>query len=398
MKMGYAIMSERFREKVLLSFGAEPEVIKELLAYNRNLFNLSSANQSLETPLEDEKFVSYWHQYKVESEEYGLFNTLKRKLVQLRFPIRAGISQTDNYLAATRKGILEDEVPETSGLQLKHAEQLELQMHKTQAGTIPIIISRCREDFVTLLQALIYKNEPVKIPDSMGACMIAGYNNWHRIRDYRRKWEVEQEEKYPEPSWNEEFTKLIQRKELYQDSFILLNDGPYSAVPAKKMGMTESEWREKSLLIRREHESTHYLTKRFFSSMQNNMLDEFIADYAGIVAANGCYKADWFLRFIGLEDYPEYRKGARLENYCQKQFLSNAAFSILQSLLVSAATNLQNAEEKYNREGKIVQMVFSLCSLTLEELASEQATKKIEEAIHRYQLTTKDREGIIDYE
>lgn len=45
------------------------------------------------------------------------------------------------------------------------------------------------------------------------------------------------------------------------------------------------------------------------------MLDELIADYAGIVAAWGRYRADWFLRFVGLEDYPRYREGGRLQNY-----------------------------------------------------------------------------------
>ena len=46
--------------------------------------------------------------------------------------------------------------------------------------------------------------------------------------------------------------------------------------------------------------------------MRNNLHDELIADYAGITAAIGHYRAAWFLRFLGLEDYPTYRPGGRL--------------------------------------------------------------------------------------
>jgi hypothetical protein len=52
-----------------------------------------------------------------------------------------------------------------------------------------------------------------------------------------------------------------------------------------------------------------YFTRRVFGSMRNNMLDELIADYIGIIEAMGTYQADWFLRFVGLEDFPMVRGG-----------------------------------------------------------------------------------------
>lgn len=74
--------------------------------------------------------------------------------------------------------------------------------------------------------------------------------------------------------------------------------------------------------------------------MRNNMRDELIADYQGIVAANGGrYRADWFLRFIGLEAFPEYRQGGRLQNYRGQPPLSDGAFKILQVLVKDAAEN-----------------------------------------------------------
>jgi hypothetical protein len=91
---------------------------------------------------------------------------------------------------------------------------------------------------------------------------------------------------------------------LYQDRLIILSAGPYSNVTASNLGLTETEWQQLSLKIRLEHESTHYFTRRFFGSMRNNIADELIADYRGIVAALGYYRSDWFLHFVGLESFP----------------------------------------------------------------------------------------------
>lgn len=67
------------------------------------------------------------------------------------------------------------------------------------------------------------------------------------------------------------------------------------------MNLSQAEWRRLSITIRLEHECTHYFTYRVLGSMRNNLLDELIADYQGIVSAIGKYRADWFLRFMGLE-------------------------------------------------------------------------------------------------
>jgi AraC-like DNA-binding protein len=94
------------------------------------------------------------------------------------------------------------------------------------------------------------------------------------------------------------------------------------------MGLDEQEWLQLSLIIRLEHECIHYLTSRLFNLMRNNLLDELIADYGGIVAACGYYRADWFLRFLGLESFPDYRAGGRLENYHHAITLSDVAKAV----------------------------------------------------------------------
>ena len=172
--------------------------------------------------------------------------------------------------------------------------------------------------------------------------------------------------------------------------------------------MTEEEWRHKSLIIRQEHECTHYFIRRMFSSMRNNIIDELIADYAGIVAAYGQFRADWFLRFLGLENSPVYGKEGRLQNYLdmprkivgetqpsaeeqskipqEKSHLSDGAFRILMSLIKHAAENLErfdthHAEELRGMNHKSL-MLMSLTHLTLEELADDEAGSLLRDTLN----------------
>jgi hypothetical protein len=157
------------------------------------------------------------------------------------------------------------------------------------------------------------------------------------------------------------------------------------------MGLKEPEWQRLSLTIRLEHECTHYFTRRLFDSMRNNMLDELIADYRGIVAATGYYRADWFLRFLGLESFPHYREGGRLQNYRGQPPLSDGAFKILQALAIAAAENLERFDAEYAdklRDSNIQPlMLMGLTYLTLEELASLEAKFRIQQTLDELQTT-----------
>ena len=102
-------------------------------------------------------------------------------------------------------------------------------------------------------------------------------------------------------------------------------------------------------------------------------MDELIADYMGIVAATGGYRADWFLTFMGLENYPDFRASGRLVNYIKNRDLSVEAFEQLKGIVKKAAENLekissridlQSAHEKYK-------MLLRLTKSNLIELASE---------------------------
>ena len=364
------------RSEILRAFGADEQSAAELLHYNTNHFEMP-ADGGRRYPLEDEPFVAAWEAYAAQSASDGVFECLKARLPQLNFPIVEGISQTEEYKAATRRGTPVDQMAGATGLRLRRPEELRLIIHATAAGRIPLLITPERSDFVDLVRALTMRNEPGQVPVSMGACIVAGYNNWDRVASYRAEWTA----KNSGGDWSVEFQRVIPRKELYQDRFILLSREFYSSVRPDAVALGEEEWREKSVIIRREHECTHYFTRRVFGSMRNHWLDEIIADYSGIVAAAGRFRADWLLNFAGLEEYPRYRAGARLENYRGDPPLSDSAFRVLQGIAKAAAESL---ERFWDLHGEALQdaaahpfVITALSLFTLEEMADRDAADQI---------------------
>lgn len=370
----------RFRSKVLAACGARGPLIAELLAYTESPF--AGLSRPPPFPLTDEAHVESWLEYEADAREIGAFAALKRRFPQLSFPIRAGMSEEESYGEATRKGVLTD--PSSLGLTLRRPAELELTVHPTLAGRIPVVVASAREDFVTLVRAFTCRNEPVPVPDSMGACLVKGLNNWDRIAKYRREWET-RAKSTDGAAWAEEFRQLIPRKELYQDRFILLSRGPYSAVSAEEAGLPQEEWLARSLVIRREHELTHYFTYRVFGLVRNHLQDELVADFVGLVESFGHYRRDLALRFLGLEAYPRYRQGGRLEHYLGQPDLSDDAFGVLSCLAFRA---VQNLEELAAREAGAVsdrddlaRLTFALFGLSFEELASEEMGQRTRERL-----------------
>jgi hypothetical protein len=358
------------RARILATFGASGPVIEELLAYNEPAFSQPNPDTSFSFPLAPEPHVAAWQAYATEAAPCGAWEVLRDRLVQFRFPVQQGISQTEAYRSVTRRGVAPEDVPEATGLVLAAPDKLRLWVHTSLAGQVPVLCTSERADFVSLVRALRFRNEPEPVPAAQGACLVTGFNNWDRVRQYRQRWLAQGGRA---EAWDDEFRRIIPQKELYQDRFMILSEGDYSSVPAEAMGLTVEEWRRLSLTIRLEHECTHYLTLRLFSAMRNNLLDELIADYAGIVAVCGRYRSDWFLRFIGLEDFPRYREGGRLENYRGQPPLSEEAFRVLQALVKAAAESLERLDAQRfvgprtaEEQGRVL---LALYQRTLEEIA-----------------------------
>lgn len=378
-------MNLSFQVEQLTTAGASETEVEELLRYNENVFDLAAAGD-VELPLPDEPFVACWRSWAEQAREVGAWEVLCRYLPQVHFPIQEGISRSDAYRAATLRGVPPGELPEATGLPLERPESVELELYASLAGGIPVIVVRHRPDFVALVQALAKRNEPVAVPDAQGAAMVAGLANWERIRQLRRSWEARQVPAEGGTGWVREWSRLKPRRELYQDRFMLLSDGPYSGVPAGEMGLEEEPWREISLRIRREHECAHYFTRRLYSSMRNQLLDELMADYAGITGAVGRFHARWFLRFLGLDDGLSYRPGGRLDLYRGEPPLSAGAFQVLHRLIAKAAANLEAFDGQHWPSGERSPrqrgwMLQALASLRLEELAAPQAGRLLAQAL-----------------
>lgn len=355
------------RARVLRDLGASESDVEELLRYNENLFRVPDPLPPF--PLPDEPFVEAWEGYVREAAARGVFPVLREALVQLRFPVAPGLAETEGYQAATRRGVHPpDDAP---GLALEAPERLRLFLHPTAAGRLPVLVAGARADFVALVRALARKGEPGPVPDSMGALVVGGYVNWGRVARLRVAWEAGDVDLGEMTEWS--LGAIRDRKELYQDRFVVLSDGPYSGVAAADMGMPDDEWRRLSLTLRLEHECAHYFTRRVLGSMRNALHDELIADYCGISAAAGRFRADWFLRFLGLEHPMAYRAGGRLEVYRGTPPLSDDAFAVLQRLVRRAAVHMEAADAGLGPEFRMMEgrarVVLALAGLTLEALA-----------------------------
>ncbi len=372
------------RERVLRAFGADDATCVELLAYNANLFDQSIPLATLDLPLPDEPHVAVWREYGELSVGRGAWGELRERLPQFGFPIAEGISQTEAYRAATLRGVVPRVEDGATGLELEQPDDLRLIIYPGIAGATPMLVPAGRHDFVALVQALTRRNEPWPVPHSMGACMVSGYNNWDRIRRQRVAWAARVGIGATDEAWREEFRRISADKALYQDRFIIISDGPYSNVPAFDMHLPEEDWRRLSLAIRTEHESVHYFTRRILNASHNNLLDEIIADYVGIVAAIGYFRADWLLLFLGLEAANGYRRGGRLENYRGDPALSDGAFAVLQRLVRGAARSLASFDQRLGAEGRDPRgrayAVLALTRLTLEQLAAEDAEASLQAA------------------
>jgi len=362
------------RRRILASLGITGAVADEVIAADDLPYPRSEVATHRALPLEDEPHVAAWQGYAAEARTLGTLAALKQHLVQLRFPIRAGISDDDGYRRATRRGDMAAADQAGDGLVFQRPDLLELTVPTTMAGGVPILVAGERADFVALVQALTGRNEPVDVPDAMGACLVKGLNNWSRVSAYRDAWTRNTGESSAD-AWAAEFQRLIPQKPLYQDRLILLSRGPYSATPADAAGLSDGEWRGRSLAIRQEHELTHYFTYRIFGTMRSHVVDELVADFVGLVRGFGAYRADLALHFLGLEAFPHYRTGGRLEHYRGTPPVSDAAFSAMQALATRATHNLAALAatpalpSTDDLEG-LGRLTLGLVSLTLEELAS----------------------------
>ncbi len=329
------------------------------------VFNKFQNKQSFTEELNNE----FWDDYSKDNANNNVFDLLKRCYPQLNFPIETGIEKSVLYKEFVFKGKI-DLTSLPCYLELTDPKNIKLENNICQAGKIPVLIIPNQEDFVKIIQCLLHKNNPVEVPQSMGAVLINGLNNWERIRNIKKEWQA----KNPSENWNQEFANVILNKSLYKDKLIILSTKPYSNIAANQLGLTDDEWISNSVSIRREHEFTHLYTLKKYGYASNNLHDELIADYIGIIKTLGYYEEVWMFHFMGLEQYPKYRWGARLENYVKDNRLSQEDFRQLIKIVKNAIETISIFDKKL---GKLksskdqICRINALCETGLTELASQ---------------------------
>ena len=375
-------MNEDEKYAFLRDIVKEEQAINELLVYSKNKFILDK--QKTNTLLED-SYVDTWKKYYEESKKTGVFETLKKYIVQLQFPVQKGISKTEAYINSTLRG---KNNLNKSGLKLNQLDTLKLEIHKSAlAGNVPVLIISDDEDFNTLVCALSNKNEPKELPKSMGASFINGINNWDRIHQLKADWL----QGNSTGNWSLYFKEnILPKPHLFKDKLIILSTKEYSGIKNESIGVSKNTWKSSSLIIRREHECAHLFTLKYYGTMANNMHDEIIADYAGITKVLGHFNKDWFLNFIGLENYPKYRKGGRLENYQGKNKLSNEAFEGLKMIIKNVAESIfqfDNSLGKILSETDQLYRIKSICEVDLITMASSKGKQKLMDKYNSMQVT-----------
>jgi hypothetical protein len=358
------------RRELLVGLGATGATLEELSGYLDDAYRgLAGAA----TPPEEPQ-TAFWRRCAAEAARHGVVRALARRFPQFGFPIEAGISQSPGYRAATRQGRFSPDAPAVVGIERE--DRLSLRVDEGFAGPVPVLVARHRPDFVRLVQALTARNEPEEVPAAMGACLVKGLANWERVGEYRRLWEKRLGHPASDEAWAAEMaTQLAPRKELWQDRLILLSDGPYSAVPAAELGLTDEAWRERSLALRLAHETFHYLTLRRAGTLRSHLLDELLADYAGLVAAFGRYEAARALRFLGLDRLPEIRPEGRLAVY--RGNLTDEALAVLARLVARAAAELETLSVETADPAQTAARLAHLAGFGLDGLATPELAGRL---------------------
>ena len=359
----------------LRAAGAEGDVLDELLRYDTPLLPESAVAAAAAADYPDEPLIAAWEEYARDAERLGPVAALAARLPQMRFPVRAGISATEEYRASTRRG---EPPPDGEGPGFLNPGAMTLTLHSTLAGRLPVLVASERADFETLVRVFSARNEPVAVPPSMGACLVKGFNNWDRVARYRRNWEGE----HPRGNWEGDgFPALLAERALYEDRFMILSSGPYSGVPARDAGFAPDEWTSLSVSIRRDHECTHYATLRAAGATRVNLLDEVVADYVGLVRTFGRFRADLSRLFLGLERFPAYRAGARLENYRGTPPLSDGALSVLKTVCHDALLGLEAFDaalpEEARSERGLLRTTLTLAATPLSGMGGSGAAARL---------------------
>lgn len=243
--------------------------------------------------------------------------------------LRPGEEGAKEYSQIVRNGA------EAQNKDLSHfvcSEEDRLSLEDTPAGGLQVLWLHDRGDFELFIKIMAKKCVPGEVPATQGAAILDGLINWPKIHRHQEEFMAQEREKgNPSPDWPAEFRRFTLVKSNFKDALIVLSNGPYSNIPAEKVGMSEKEWIERSYIIRKTHECTHFICRRLYPEKINAIWDELVADAAGIYAAFGSFRLDMEEIFLGITE-GRYT-GGRLQNYAGEKSTEELAELVHKTLL-----------------------------------------------------------------
>jgi hypothetical protein len=268
------------RRQALLRLGADPADIDEFLDHSRAAgWWPTDIDTPLSIPDDDLPQIADWEEYAESAATYGAWNTLRERLVQLRFPVRKGISSEAPYRDATLRGrapVMADDGSRT-------------RVPRDPGAEDPLLTGRenpCRHSrqSTTISRASCRPSPPGTNPyrcppqwaHASSTASTTGTESPACVDGGKRRRKPTASSR-PGPSSS---APSCRRSHLYKDRIIILSRGAYSDVAADTVGVEEHEWLEQSLAIRLEHECIHALTLRVFGSLRHDLLEELVADWA----------------------------------------------------------------------------------------------------------------------
>lgn len=225
--------------------------------------------------------------------------------------------------------ILNESLCSRHPVSFSHPEGVKIEIFGSFAGDLPVIYVEDTEDFEQLVTNVAHKGIRPDNLSETGAIFLSGKTT----------------------------------------RFMILSSKPYSNVPASELGLQEEEWRERSLVLRRGHECTHYFTKQTYGISNNILHDEIMADFIGMYEAFGFYRAEWFLRFMGIIE----GGGNRMIYYTDE--LSGETRDALKELLREAAGKLEKwSQTKEFRTLSEAERIKKMCMAGLKGIAYGELT------------------------
>ena len=333
------------RTRVIRDSGASGEELGELLRHSRRKYGSIDPVECLRFPLSDETFMEAWDRYSEAAAAAGSIAPLAEYLPQLGFPIQRGISRTEEYIAALKATHVTKSHSRKYALSLIAPERCRVRLHPTPAGRMPAMIADERQDFITLVRAFTGNNEPVAVSEALQGIAVS------RVKSVSLTG--------PRPSRTSRPVR-----EVLRGRFLIVSSEPYRGV-RRPAAVSNEEWRGQSALIRCEHQSAHYFTRRLLGSMRNALLDELIAHFYSVVTVLETYRAQ------GLFDGPQ------LEDLRGDPPLSDGALRCLLRIVRAAAGNLETfqagIERPFRSAIQRAALLLTVAAFALEELASPEA-------------------------